>query len=702
MRIMRLTKLFVPRINLHMIAANLSRKASWLKQIAKAIGGRIGSVARRLLPAYIFLRDDFVKVVVSTVTLFTLALLSYHFLKPNVTVIEPFQVPSDLAAQGLNGQAVASKLLDEINRIRARRMTARIPRGYIAPGALTQPYVSTPQEFEVTVQGISLSSLVQYVDLELGRDIRIAGEVFRQKNEFYATLRISNYPGQVITVVSPDSFGLFRHLAVHVLKVSDPITLLDFYHSVQDWPAALELVGHLLRTSTSKSELKLAYNFWGLVLSAQKHHETAIEKFKRATEIDDDAAFIYVNWANTLKDWGQQTSNTGKYEEAIKLLEQASRISPRMAAIYIGWGQILQNQHKYEEAIDKFMIAAKVDPRFASFAYESIAQVLEDQGKISEAIEKYQEAIKITPGQFSAYVNLAQMLATQGRYADGYKRLEEASVIDPHEATVQLAWGMMLSNQKKLKQAFTRFENAAGLNPRFDEPHFQLGATLFELHDYKAAIAHLEHAAKLSPNRPDTYEVWAHALLKLQLFDEAIRKLEMSKSLNPASAPEIDPRIQQFYLVWGIQLRDRRHYVEAIAKFKQSTEVGPRFGAGFFEWGMTLSTMKEFGQAITQFQNAYEADPTLSDALLNWGRSLLEVKRYDDAVVRLTAVLEKSPHSSNAYYFLGVAYKALGRTKDARDSLEKYLKAEPNGPYAKEVREFLSGGKPQRENARRS
>ena len=64
----------------------------------------------------------------------------------------------------------------------------------------------------------------------------------------------------------------------------------------------------------------------------------------------------------------------------------------------------------------------------------------------------------------------------------------------------------------------------------------------------------------------------------------------------------------------------------------------------------------QFGEAKTQFESAVKADPTMA----------------------------------MAHYQLGMANLNLGQIPQAREAFEGYLKADPNGPKAAEVKTFLS------------
>ena len=46
------------------------------------------------------------------------------------------------------------------------------------------------------------------------------------------------------------------------------------------------------------------------------------------------------------------------------------------------------------------------------------------------------------------------------------------------------------------------------------------------------------------------------------------------------------------------------------------------------------------------------------------------------------------------YYWLGVSLAALGEEAAAKDAVGRYLRAEPNGPYAEDAKRRASGSPP--------
>jgi len=461
------------------------------------------------------MRDDFFKLAVSILLLLVILFSIYSVFRPPVTLLEPFEVPQDLSTQGVTGVVIANKVLDQINAISSKSKTADFPRGFTEPGSVIEKFLrgkapseikGPREEIQVSVQGISLGTLITHIGAELGRHVRIAGEIYRTGDRLNATARITNKPGRVITFSSTDLTELCRNIALQVLRITEPVTLLQFYLHTHNQDGALDLIGEILRVSTSKEEQSNAYNSWGLLLQDHGRYEEAIAKYRWATEINPRASGAYVNWGNALHNWGRSSKDPQKHTEAVAKFEKAIEIKPYEAAAYSNWGFLLQSLNKYKEAEEKYRIAGNIDPRFRSLADASLGLVLQQQGEIDKAIEVYKSAIRLRPGFTPAYLNLSQLLGARGREREGYALLEEASVIDPKAFEIYWAWGAMLADiGKDYPQSVAKFERAAQLNPNFDELELGWGRGLYNMGGYEIAISHFRRAAELDNHKAEPY-----------------------------------------------------------------------------------------------------------------------------------------------------------------------------------------------------
>lgn len=104
--------------------------------------------------------------------------------RSNVLVVEPFRVPADLAANGLSGEAIAARLLDEVAALQAQTDSVR-PADSFANNWDDRIDIVIPQT------GVSIGEFWRLMRRWLGSETRISGEVVRGADGISVTARVS-------------------------------------------------------------------------------------------------------------------------------------------------------------------------------------------------------------------------------------------------------------------------------------------------------------------------------------------------------------------------------------------------------------------------------------------------------------------------------------------------------------------------------
>ena len=74
---------------------------------------------------------------------------------------------------------------------------------------------------------------------------------------------------------------------------------------------------------------------------------------------------------------------------------------------------------------------------------------------------------------------------------------------------------------------------------------------------------------------------------------------------------------------------------------------------------------------------------------LGLGTAYFDLDQNKDAIKHLKRSLELNPRSGQALVIIGNVYQATGDNKNAKQSYEKYLRIEPSGKFAADVRMIL-------------
>jgi tetratricopeptide (TPR) repeat protein len=165
-----------------------------------------------------------------------------------------------------------------------------------------------------------------------------------------------------------------------------------------------------------------------------------------------------------------------------------------------------------------------------------------------------------------------------------------------------------------------------------------------------SAQKHLAKALKMAPGNPLVNYLVGEIWLRAGMTDEAIRYLENAISL--------DPKMTQALLALGTLRYEQGDRAKAIELFKQAVESAPQL---------------------------WQAHWLLSDAYLRGGN-------YEQAREQAEAAVKYGKEQADpARLILGVAQTKLGQRKEALQTFSDYLKRDPKGPRAEQVRELIKG-----------
>jgi DNA-binding winged helix-turn-helix (wHTH) protein/tetratricopeptide (TPR) repeat protein len=128
-------------------------------------------------------------------------------------------------------------------------------------------------------------------------------------------------------------------------------------------------------------------------------------------------------------------------------------------------------------------------------------------------------------------------------------------------------------------------------------------------------------------------------------------------------------------------LRAMRQFESAIRVCSEAAQSFPQYAFLHKEIGYNRMMLGQFDEALAEFQ---EADRIAPDSRLRWswnqGIGLIYLMRGQDqkAIDLLSRAALEAPSAGHPAAYLASAYALIGRTQEARDALEHYMKVWPN------------------------
>lgn len=500
--------------------------------------------------------------------------------------IDPFSVPPELAERGLSGEAAAGLLLDHLVAMQGQTESIRAPGSYdIDWGDSIQ--VQIPQT------GVSIGELQRFLRQWLGQETRISGVIYRTHDgQLAVTARTAGTAGA--TFVGPESEldTLMLRTAEGVYERTQPYRYTAYLQANGRNEEAVQVFARFRNERTR--EAAWAYRSWGLLHLGRGEPAEAVEKYRRALEIDPEMG---VTWWAAIQAW----QALSRPEEALDAARRAQRTLRGRGARDVS-----------PEAVELLR----------RWAGESERDLLGDHLGLLAELRSNAEVGRHLYGRTARYDALAQALAL-------------ASLHDPAAAT-QLLQGLepepgappdpgLMMAQAAVAMERGRADEAAELLRRAREVYrggaLEALARRAILPDLALALARagrLEEAEAVAAETPTDCHVCLMArgevAARAGRHDEAEQRFQ--------AAVRLAPSIPSAYAAWGEARRLRGDLEGALEMFREAQRRGPRWADPLKFEADVLMRRGDTRAAARRYGQAAERAPDWGALRLAWARAL--------------------------------------------------------------------------------
>jgi TolB-like protein/Flp pilus assembly protein TadD/tRNA A-37 threonylcarbamoyl transferase component Bud32 len=168
---------------------------------------------------------------------------------------------------------------------------------------------------------------------------------------------------------------------------------------------------------------------------------TAVELFRRATELDPDfaQAWARLSYAISRYNWFSAGFGTEWVLEARQAAERALELRPNLSEGKLALGYVhYYGERDYEKALEAFREVVQARPNDTE-ANAALAYILRRLGRIEEAIERLEKAVELDPRGADRIFSLATTYARARRYEDAMRAVDRAIVLVPDQVAGYLA-----------------------------------------------------------------------------------------------------------------------------------------------------------------------------------------------------------------------------------------------------------------------
>jgi hypothetical protein len=521
-------------------------------------------------------------------------------------VIDAFQVPQSMAAQGLSGQVVASKLLDRLAAMQNAARSSRVASSFAHDW-------TNDIKVEIPETGISLGEAMRYLRNALGHETHLSGEVYATANGIALTLRLNDEPGQTFEG-KPDALNaLAQKAAEAVFREAQPYRYSVYLAGQHRFPESAEVQQTLTRTGP-KSERAWGYN--GLALRAELEG-----RFAESEAYAQRALLENPLLPNAMSVYANDETRQGHDEDALA----ATR----------------RTMDSYRGAGARELDPATIEPSLLYFAL-----------KAAEYVGDYGLALR----NRNALVPVPGLVNAAGNTAGG--AVDAALSHDPALARSQLAelTPADLAFNIESSTVAGAADYARGLAAA--EEDWRMASSYFARGEDEAQ--HVAQASNEAFNGKYLLAVLDGPWLAYS--DAKLGRQAKADAILATLAPDC-------YLCNRMRGRiaaTRKNWNGAAWWFGKAAAQAPSIPFAFADWGAMLMEMGDFDGAVEKFKTANAKGPHFADPLEMWGEALMRENRSDLALAKFADANKDAPNWGRLHLKWGEALLWSGNGPDAK------------------------------------
>jgi tetratricopeptide (TPR) repeat protein len=236
----------------------------------------------------------------------------------HAVVVDAFAAPPALAATGVNGEMVASGVLDTLQKLQSAT------RG-IGAALNAQNAWSSDIQIDLPQTGISIGEIIRLLHAHLGNDIHIGGGLIQTASGLALTLRGDGIPAATFTGGPADLDALTIKAAEYAYGRSQPLNYAIYLQNAGRSPESIAfLAGAVPRSATAADRAQLE-NSWGNALTTLGRYAEAADKYRTAMAL---RPHNWTAWANLIGVEQETQGEEAGWRESRQMLAAAAAAKP--------------------------------------------------------------------------------------------------------------------------------------------------------------------------------------------------------------------------------------------------------------------------------------------------------------------------------------------------------------------------------------
>jgi tetratricopeptide (TPR) repeat protein len=521
--------------------------------------GRIRRFGMRIRVAF----QIFAAVVAALIGVGILVLVHDAFTTQSV-VVEPFQAPPGLAAQGVTGTVAASGLLDELNRLRLATRTSAVKREFSTAWA-SEVKLAVPET------GISIGEISRVLKARFGHDVHIDGDLIGTAPGALAlTIRGDGVAPRTFTAASGELSKLTIAAAEYVYSQAEPVPWAYYLQNNQRNGEAIEFCRTTF-ASADKAYRPFLLNVWANALQAIGGSvPESLALYRAALKLKPDYWAAHTNVVNSLWAMGDEegawragedlrTAAGGRPGRAPELMyanldsltwnllpilnantadvDATAGVGSTSSSTTISIADVqarLHNPQAAELALRTTRPDAS-DPTIEAMTHFVRGELALEAGSSERAVtemEAFGQAYR-DPGVSTNYPGVNCWIAPAEEAAGHSDRADAALKAAGTYVDCYRFRGDILDHRGDWPGAQKAYDAAVDLAPDLPAAYYSWGVALGRHGDLAGAEAKLKAANQRGPHWADPLKAWGDMLAKQARWKEALVKYDQALKYAP-------------------------------------------------------------------------------------------------------------------------------------------------------------------------
>lgn len=231
-------------------------------------------------------------------------------------------------------------------------------------------------------------------------------------------------------------------------------------------------------------------------------------------------------------------------------------------------------------------------------------------------------------------------------------------------------------------QAAAAYQEAIAADATRAEAHYGLGKALMKKDDLTGAEAAFKKAGEIDPTKPGVNFYLGAIYHSIGQDQAAIVALEKER----ANSPDREDVLVNLGALYG----STKQYEKALELLNEVIRVNPENTDAYMAIANTYIQMKQPLKAEEVYKKILDKNPGQEDVIwYNIGVNAFNADKKDAASDAFRKSVAANSKNSDSHYMLANCLYGMGNNKEAVEHYEAYLKLEPKGKFAEDVKGIL-------------